>query len=661
MNLKKDLNKNLNKNLHPEHKKDPIFVRKMFWLILLATFLLYGNTLWNQYCLDDGIVITQNRFTQQGIQGIPDIFSHESFAGFFSKENHLITGMRYRPLSLATFALEESIIHQSPFLSHLVNVILFALTVYIIFLLVKKITKDIRGNIPVLPILIAALFLVHPIHTEVVANIKGRDEILALLFSLISCLCVLHFADTKKTAYLLMGVILWFIGLFSKENAFVFLGIIPLLLYVYGYRKFLNLIYVFVAFFAAGLFFLWIRQQVIGSSIPLVDDELMNNAYLHATSVQKWSTIFHTMLIYIRLLIFPHPLTCDYYPYAIPLSNWHDFPALLGLISFALITLTGILCIQKRPVISLVVALYLFPLLPVSNIFFPIGTMMNERFIYFSSLAYCIVLGWLGWKLFLTGKKKYVVTILGVVVFTLMGVKTFARNQIWHDNYTLFTTDVHTSENSAKGNCMAGGTLLESYDTVKDSRKPVVLQLSMNYLKKALTIYPHYEDAWLLLGNIQIKLNNLDSAMWYYEKILKLHPNNELARYNMMVLVNLAKDPDMKIRILECLRHYQPDNFDANYQLGDLYGKIKNDLERAVELLSNAVRIRPEDKNAWIDLGVAYGMRSEYAKSATCLEKALAIDPNDNNIYRNLGVTYRFLGNEVKAQEMFRHMNPPKN
>src|SRR6185436_11485805 len=80
-------------------------------LIALFFFLLaiplYGNTLGNRYALDDGLFITNNAYTKSGIRGIPNIFTHDSFQGYFGDEKkNLISGGRYRPLSIATFALE---------------------------------------------------------------------------------------------------------------------------------------------------------------------------------------------------------------------------------------------------------------------------------------------------------------------------------------------------------------------------------------------------------------------------------------------------------------------------------------------------------------------------------------------------------------------------
>ena len=110
-------------------------------LLFLFGFLIYANTLTHDYALDDAIVITDNQYTQDGLAGLKGIFSYDTFYGFFKEEgkSKLVAGGRYRPLSLATFAVEISIFGASPFVSHIVNALLFALCGYLVFYVLNEI------------------------------------------------------------------------------------------------------------------------------------------------------------------------------------------------------------------------------------------------------------------------------------------------------------------------------------------------------------------------------------------------------------------------------------------------------------------------------------------------------------------------------------------
>ena len=81
-----------------------------FLLIFLFACMLYSNTLWNKYAIDDTIVLTDNRFTKKGLAGIKDHFTHDMFEGFFGERGaKLVSGGRYRPLSMVSLTVEYEI------------------------------------------------------------------------------------------------------------------------------------------------------------------------------------------------------------------------------------------------------------------------------------------------------------------------------------------------------------------------------------------------------------------------------------------------------------------------------------------------------------------------------------------------------------------------
>src|SRR5262245_34032743 len=101
--------------------------RQLSVLALLAIGL-YIQTLSFSNVLDDTILITKNKFTQKGIAGIPEILGNETFKGHFGEQKELVEGGRYRPLSMVSFALEKSVTGGNVAISHLINVLLYALT-----------------------------------------------------------------------------------------------------------------------------------------------------------------------------------------------------------------------------------------------------------------------------------------------------------------------------------------------------------------------------------------------------------------------------------------------------------------------------------------------------------------------------------------------------
>ena len=116
---------------------------------------------------------------------------------------------------------------ENPFIGHLLNVLLFALLCALIFQFLRTLLRDHRHS-DLLALLTALLFAVHPVHSEVVANIKGRDEILALLFAVLSFKYILSYLDHRKLSGLILSGFFLFLGSMSKENAITFVLIMGL-------------------------------------------------------------------------------------------------------------------------------------------------------------------------------------------------------------------------------------------------------------------------------------------------------------------------------------------------------------------------------------------------------------------------------------------------
>ncbi|HRI61197.1 MAG TPA: tetratricopeptide repeat protein, partial [Saprospiraceae bacterium] len=149
-------------------------------LLMALAFGLYAMSIGFGYVLDDEMVIHKNVYVMKGFAGLREIFGADSFMGYFQKKEQLflLEGGRYRPLSLATFAMEVGIFGKDspnlPHISHFINILLYGLTGVLLY-------RILLGLFPLkeggrwyfgLPFLAAAIFVLHPLHTEAVANIK---------------------------------------------------------------------------------------------------------------------------------------------------------------------------------------------------------------------------------------------------------------------------------------------------------------------------------------------------------------------------------------------------------------------------------------------------------------------------------------------------------
>ena len=106
--------------------------RRQSLLVFAIAFIVNANTLTNGWALDDTLLITHNNFTRQGLAGIPDIWSNDVFVGYLG-QGGVETGGRYRPLSHTVFAMQYALVGEHPWLGHLTNVLLYALTCALLF------------------------------------------------------------------------------------------------------------------------------------------------------------------------------------------------------------------------------------------------------------------------------------------------------------------------------------------------------------------------------------------------------------------------------------------------------------------------------------------------------------------------------------------------
>ncbi len=604
-------------------------------IIFLLAVLLYANTLWNDYAQDDAIVITDNMFTKRGFAGLPGIFSKDSFYGFFKKSGKakLVSGGRYRPLSIASFAVENQFFGLNPTVSHLINIILYGILGIVLYKVLLLIFWNIGNKKQAffLSFVSVLLFIAHPVHTEVVANIKGRDEIFAMLFSFLAVMYSLKWYKNDIAKYQIFTFLFFLLALFSKENSITFLVVVPLIYFLFFKRRNKSFVSILFPFLAGTILFLIVRTAILGFNFGGTPMELMNNPFLKLsggnfipfTIGEKMATILFTLGKYIVLLIFPHPLTNDYYPRQISIMSFGDWQVILSAILYLGLIYFALKSIKKNKIIAFSILYYLVTLSIVSNIVFPVGTNMSERFLFMPSLGFSILSGLCLYYLF--EKRKPLAFGVFAVLLLLYSVKTFSRNTVWKNDFTLFTTDVKVSGNSAKALNAAGGSLVDAAFKIKNkAKKDKMLRQAIGYLNKAVSIHPKYKNAYLLLGNANYFLKNYDKAISDYKKALDLSPNYEDAKKNLAITYRDA---------------------------GKYYGEKKHDLKKAITYLENAFDINSDDYETVRLLGVANAMSGNKLKAIELFKKAVKMKPDNAGANLNLGNAYYNNGDAVNGKK----------
>lgn len=650
--------KQQHKNSSNQQKKatsNSFFTNKRLHLISLFIFgfLLYANTIGHNYTVDDAIVITDNDFVKEGFSGIGKILKHDTFLGFFKVEKSLVAGGRYRPLSLVTFAIEYQFFGANPMISHFVNVLLYALTGMLLYLIVLQLFGSKKTTEAYFVAFVTALlFLAHPIHTEAVANIKGRDEIMALLGSLGALFFALKYALNGQVSKLILASICFFLGILSKENTITFLAVIPLAMYVFTKVKATKIGIATGALVVFAVLFLIIRQTILGDAASFsanTNMELMNNPYLKwngsqyvaFTAMEKFGTIFYTLGKYLVLMVFPHPLTHDYYPAQVPMMTFGDWQVILTVLTYAGAGIYALLQLPKRNPIAFGILYFIATLSVVSNLVFPIGTNMSERFLYMPSVGICLIAAVLLYKmtdkrLANMGDLKLALPILALFLVGF-SAKTFVRNMAWKDNYTLFTTDINTSINSAKlHNAVAGITVEEANKPENANRKQQMLNDAVRYALRARTLHPTYANPNVIIGNAYTYMGEYEKAIEFYDYTLKITGQGSSDYQNALNNKQIALSNMNNKEIEQQGQLLQQQKFAEAIQLGE---KLIASGKSSVPLFGQQ--------------GAAYGAIGQHQKAIEMFQKVLALEPNNTQAFLNLGFAYQMLGDATTATANF--------
>jgi len=593
-------------------------------IIAILALLLYANSLKNDFALDDVSAIKKNWVVKQGVKSFPIILKTSYRYGYRDSDDEL-----YRPLPLMVFATLWQLFPSNPLPFHLLNVLLYAITGMVLFNLLRKLFKDYQ---PLLAFAAAALFIAHPLHSEVVANIKSLDEILSFLFVMLSVLQLLNYLESGKNKNMVTACILFFLAFLCKEGTIVMLAAIPLMLLMFTRATRRDVMKITGLLSIAAIIFIAMRANALGGMAVGKKFQVQENVLTAAPDLAvRFATIFFVMLQYLRLLVVPYPLSSDYSFPEWNLVTWTSPWPTISLIVYVSLLVIGLRTFRNNKIVSFAVLFFLITISLYSNILMTIGSLFGERFLYIPVLGYSIFIAWLILKLLgisNTGEAKtggeifernHAKAFVAMTVFIVpySGV-IVSRNSEWKDTVTLFSHDVENRPNSAllqfnyanelKAEMAANETDIAKRNEIYDS--------AINHYKRALELYPGYEEVYEQLG-LAYYYRGMDSAAFAtVEKALELNPNRSTA-YN---------------------------------SLGTLYFEKRKDYNRALELYLESVRRNPNYIDGWRNVGAAYGTLGQFTKAIEAFLQVLRLDPANVTVLNFMSQTYRSMGDENSAQ-----------
>lgn len=619
---------------------------RIYIIICVVALFQYGNTFEHDYAWDDAIVITGNSRVQQGLSDPSEFFRN-------IKSNEIQHRYGYRPISLISFALDIELSEMTPKTGHVMNVLYYAFLCCLIFYFLKRMFPE-KGTL--FSIIVVGLFLIHPVHVEVVANIKSRDEILAMIFGILSMIFFLNFLENQKRNYLyealtLLALVLSFL---SKENGITFVGILLLIAYFKNSER-IKSIMKFGLPIIGGVLLLAIRFYVYSDSMfenqatelletfQYREDGFLGNPLTDATGfMQILPNVLNILIKDLGLLLFPITLVHDYGFSHSTIVAWSN-PLVIVSLVFHLGLIYVVIREFKKKSILLFGILFYFITLSVYLHIIQVGPdYMGERFLFISSLGFLIAIVILIeriskasfnsdsepiWK---NGKAKVAFTIIGI--FFLLGfVKTINRNKAWENNRVLFETDLLALKDCARTQYNYASMLHEEY--YKNPTKAKQEKIIYHY-QCAVDISDRSMTAMLDLGKAYMEFEQVSKGKEVFEQAIIAHEG--LAAPLMM----MGQYYNSQEQYVESLNEYKKAEKLAKlpsifYWKAVCYMKL-DDMDNAIASIEEGDKHNPTEAGYYVLMSDLYRFKKQNKKALQAINKALEISPNDTSILEKL-------------------------
>lgn len=652
------------------------WARNRFTIFLFCfTFVVFGNSIFNGYALDDEFYTAgSNKLTQKGLKGIPEIFTTRTF---FNNDG---SGYSYRPVALTTFAIEIQFFGEKARTSHFFNVLIYAFTLVLLFGLLRKWFVK-QGDW--FSFFICLVFLVHPLHTEVVDNIKCRDELLVFFFGVLMFRFIWRHLETKAWWTIPAMALSFGLAMLSKTTVVPLLVLVPLAVWYFTDKKWwAGLIYV-----GPIILLIVIAKFALISRLPEMTRTLQGfeNPIVEMNFSQLSATATYVLGRYLWLHIIPYPLIFYYGLKEVPVCSWSDIPVILSLVAYLGIAVFTWFEFRKKSAAGFGLLFFLGNIILFSNFFGAAPGIMAERFTYMASFGFAIVLVDLVfrfaktipesfvWKSEASGKAKWTF----VAIITLFSLRSIARNEAWEDKETLYRNDVELAPESAKINMLLG-SLLSSQAAQMNYEGQQMVQQGMQrdgqakiqdaialfneskaYYQQATEIFPEYYTAWSNLGTAYYFLHDYRNGLPFFHRAIAIKEDYAEAYFNLGMSyeqLGLKNGAIVDTAMIDSSIYYftlglqkDPEYVNSADQLSRILMSHKRDSSGAMNLLMNSAKANPESDVPWNAMSNIMLRCGDTLGAATALEKAAAINPNNEIRLRNLAAFFSMHGNAEKA------------
>jgi Flp pilus assembly protein TadD len=588
---------------NPEHKKPatsqtivqpakplpPACLAACILLLVLAAVLPYLFSLHGEFVLDDHKMIERDE-TVHSLRSIPSAFTKGFLSGVEEKPFY------YRPLVTVSYALNYAICGADAAGFKLVNLLLHAVVTLLVFILARRIlSRD-------LPALMAALiFAVHPAHTEAVAWISARTELLAAVFALASVLAFWRYTGQGSRAWYAASVASFFAALLSKENVLILPVILAALVWIRRPRpQWRRALIELIPFAAAVLVYLVIRRVVLGYTLTQTAGPHLETRLLIASVAT---------LEYLRILFVPGRAEPIYDIFGPAIRNpWIGLAAWVAVIGlFA----GAIASFRRWPRAALSALWMLAALLPVINIIPIPNPIPVERFLYLPSVGFSL--------------------LVGPAFAWVVSLRPKPLENIW----------------PVAAGCVIAGMLL--YCAIQTYSGAPLWSNDIAITTRMVQRVPRFAEIHILAGAARADRGDLEGSMREYQTAVRISPKNPAAHRALSILYRQMGRASEAVREARIFVDLLPNLGAAHNMLGAALAE-SGDLAGAVRSFERASQLAPDDPAIRFNLAQAYSRNREYGRAVEQYRSGLSLRPSDERARYELGLALRELGRSGEAR-----------
>lgn len=494
-------------------------------LIFIIGFIVFFNSLFNGFVIDDILQITGN----------PSIHSITNVGNIFlNKMGIQGSSGYYRPLSYIFYTFIYSFFGNNAFFYHFIQLLLHIINSVLVFLFFKKFLRK------ELAFFLSLIFLVHPINQETVAYASNLEDTLYFFFGLNTLMLLDRTSGKVKNIFVASMFLL--LAILSKEIGILFF--LFTILYVLLFKKNKMILYItFSTFVLITYAFLRLISQT----------PIQKTALIPIMSLSIWGRLANVPMIilyYLKTLLFPWNLTAVN-TWAITSFKLGTFFVPLFWDAIFLVCLL-LLCIyvykkdKKSRKLLIFFSIWFLVSLGSYLQIIPLDSTVSNHFFYTPFVGLLAILG-----LFLQNirlSKTQIMILLSVGVFILISLsgRTIIRNSDWKDQYTLLSHDEKISRDDYVQE------LLYSVELIKINK----YEEAYAHINKAIILYPQSSEAWTILGAVYYGQRKIDKAKEAYLKAIST--GGYYGAYSNLSLLLLQYDTPVHARefILKAVKVY---------------------------------------------------------------------------------------------------------